>query len=878
MKISALRLFNVKRFAGRGVAIEGIGDGVNVLCAANEYGKSTSFEALHALFFQPHSSTSGDVRNLRPYSGGNPLIEADISAPEGRFRITKQFYGGRSARVTDLATGRLVAQADEAENFIAGLIKGGTAGPAGLLWVRQGVTGIERRSRADEDSEKQVRMSLLESVQGEVEAITGGRRMAGIMAATAEALSELVTATGRAKAGGRYAAAIEERDRLAALEQKLAADVAALRGALDKRTQAVKRLAELDQPEEKQERQQAIEKAQAAFDAAKAQGELLKTAEAELKLARARRDAAEQTLRTFRTALEKAATLRVQRQAAEQRRAEAADRRRDASETIAKARTEVDIAETAEQDARDLLARLDAALRAQDASERLAGLKTRLIEAEKTRQAIEQMQAKLALVTMPPSAVDELQTLEIDIAKLRAIEEAARASVAITYATDAAPRVTMDGAPLPDGDERSYDAQAQLIVPGIGTITLRPNRPPRNDNRLEQAEAKRRTLLASIGVDDLSAARARQLRAQEMDAELRGLQSKLSSLAPEGLPKLREEVAARDMIEPDAITLEQDPARARTALAEAEKRRMQARLARREAEPLQTAADNAFIAAETALAALTAEQAQLEAILGSEDARSEREHDLSQALNDLDRALADATTQADGLRAGAIDLASAEAVLTRARSVARAADNEANALRESIAGLNAEIRTKSDEAVEETWRETDEALAAATARADAYEKEVAVLQRLVAALESARSDARDLYLKPVMAELRPLLGLLFDDVAITFDDKTLLPQTILRNGLEEDVDRLSGGMREQLSVLTRLAFARLLARDGRPAPVILDDALVYSDDDRIEKMFDALHRQSRDQQIIVFSCRQRAFQKLGGNVLQMTDWRLPERA
>ena len=79
-------------------------------------------------------------------------------------------------------------------------------------------------------------------------------------------------------------------------------------------------------------------------------------------------------------------------------------------------------------------------------------------------------------------------------------------------------------------------------------------------------------------------------------------------------------------------------------------------------------------------------------------------------------------------------------------------------------------------------------------------------------------------------------------------------------------------MREQLSILTRLAFARLLARDGRPAPVILDDALVYSDDDRIEKMFDALHRQSKDQQIIVFSCRQRAFQRLGGNVLRMTDW------
>src|SRR3546814_7724436 len=78
-------------------------------------------------------------------------------------------------------------------------------------------------------------------------------------------------------------------------------------------------------------------------------------------------------------------------------------------------------------------------------------------------------------------------------------------------------------------------------------------------------------------------------------------------------------------------------------------------------------------------------------------------------------------------------------------------------------------------------------------------------------------------------------------------------------------------MRERLSVLTRLAFGRLCARDGKPAPVILDDALVYSDDDRIERMFDALHRQAREQQIIVFSCRQRAFQRLGGNVLQMTE-------
>ena len=871
MKISALRLFNVKRFAGRGVAIEGIGDGVNVLCAANEFGKSTSFEALHALFFQSHASVSGDVKNLRPYSGGNPLVEADISTGEGRFRITKQYYGGRSARVMDLAAGRLVAQADEAENFIANLIKGGPAGPAGLLWVRQGVTGIERRSRSEEDSEKQVRVSLLESVQGEVEAVTGGRRMAEIMESVTDELEKMVTKRGP-KAGGRYAAAIEERDRLAAEERKLSDEVVALREALDRRAHAVKRLAELDNAEDRQERRKAIETAQAAFDTAKAQGEVLKTAEAERNLVRERRNAADRDLKAFWAALTKAKELQEKQLNVEQRRSEAVGKRRDVVEAIEKARAHAEAAEAEERQIRDLLARLDAAERAREASERLAEYKERLDQAEATRLALEQTEANLALVKLPPRAVDELQALEIEIAKLRAIEEAARSSVAIAYDDDMAGRVTMDGIPLMGGEERGYAGQAQLSVPGIGTISLRSNRPARDDNHLERAQAKRRTLLASMGVDDLAAARARQVYAQQMDVELRELRGRLSLLAPEGLPKLREEVATRGTVDAEVLELKADPAQVRSALAEAEEQRRKAKQVLREVEPLRASTDEAFVAGETALATLKADQAQVEAILGPEEARNEREQTLSSVLNDLDRKYTEAEAHAERLRAAAVDVESVEAALERARSVAEAAEKEINTLRETVAGLNAEIRARSDEAVEEKWCETAEALSAVNTRVEAFEKEVAVLRRLASALENARSEARELYLKPVISELRPLLGLLFDDVSITFDDRTLLPQRILRNGLEEDVERLSGGMREQLSVLTRLAFARLLARDGRSAPVILDDALVYSDDDRIEKMFDALHRQSKDQQIIVFSCRQRAFHKLGGNILQMTEW------
>lgn len=873
MKISALRLFNVKRFGGRGVAIEGIGDGVNVLCAANEIGKSTSFEALHALFFQPHSGTPGDVQRLRPYSGGNPLVEADIMTGEGSFRITKQYYGGRSARVLDLGSGRLIAQADEAENFISSLIRGGTSGPAGLLWVRQGITGIEKRSRTEEEGEKQVRQSLLESVQGEVEAVTGGRRMAEIMAAVKEALADMVTATGRPKAGGRYAAAIEERERLAADEARLAAEVTRLRQALDQRASAAARLAELDSPAEKEERRTAIQAAQSRFDAAKAQNEKLKTAEAELKLVRERRNAAEREFKAFAEARRKAAVLQGSLSSAEIDRAEAIKRRREAADAIEMARRNVDIAETEEQELRERLARFDAATKAREAHERLAGLKQRLAEAEKIRQSIEEGEAQYALLQIPTKSVEELQACEVEIAKLRAIDDAARPSVSIHYEADTAETVTLNGEPLADGEDRTYDGHARLEVPGIGTISLRSNRPGRSDNQLVQAEAARTALLASMGVDSLSAARDRQARAQQANADLRGLKERLSFIAPEGLAKLREEVEAGNTISLECLDLDEDPALLRSALAQAEERRKQARLALREVEPDQSRADDAFVVAETTLASLNSDQAQLAAILGPEEARAECERSLLATLTDLDQSLSEAEAHALKLGTDAGDLVSIEAALTRARSIEAAVDKEINALREAMAGLNAEIRAQSEEAVEEKWRETSEALTAANARVAAYEKEVAVLQRMTVALENARSEARELYLKPVMAELGPLLRLLFDDVSITFDDKTLLPQTILRNGQEEDVDRLSGGMREQLSVLTRLAFARLLARDGRPAPVILDDALVYSDDDRIERMFDALHRQSRDQQIIVFSCRQRAFQKLGGTVLHMIDWR-----
>ena len=71
------------------------------------------------------------------------------------------------------------------------------------------------------------------------------------------------------------------------------------------------------------------------------------------------------------------------------------------------------------------------------------------------------------------------------------------------------------------------------------------------------------------------------------------------------------------------------------------------------------------------------------------------------------------------------------------------------------------------------------------------------------------------------------------------------------------------------SVLVRLAMGAMIAEKGNEVPIILDDALVFSDDARIEQMFDALNRAGRRQQVIVFTCRAASFASLGGRPLSI---------
>ncbi|KGJ21680.1 AAA family ATPase [Paracoccus sanguinis] len=871
MKLRAIELTNLRRFAGQRARIDGIGDGISVLSECNEYGKSTFFDGLRAVFFEPHRGTRAAIRALQPHGGGAPEAAVEIDLPQGRFRIEKRWLSRPTAQVTD-ATGRMVARDDEAEAWIDGLTQGGLAGPSGLLWVRQGLLGIEPDAKGDAGDPKSglsVRRDLLSSVAGEIELMTGGRRMDAVLVRVREALDRLATRTLRPKSGGPWARAVEEADALEAERAALDAKARGLAAQLQTRARLGRERKALTDPEADARDTAALRTAEAALEAATRRADEIRAADSACKLAlrdveKGRSDA--QALAALRDRLAEAET-RATRSAAAVTTAEAGAGDRAAE--VAQATRAHDTAAAAAKAATAQLEAAQRAAHARTARDLAQTLAQTLARAEAQRSALEEQRARRKALVVTAQTLAAAEAAQAALDRLRAQAEAQQVAVRFDY--DGAARVTLAGRPLGPGGVRLTGATT-FELPGIGRMTVDPGAAGEGAlaPRITAAEAALAKALAACGAPDLRGAQRAADEARHLDGAIRDGAAALAESAPDGIEALRLKLAqAREAAGAGADDATDDPAPLEAALAAAR-------------------ADEA--AAAQALAAATARQGQAREDLASAKAAAGAAQDaldrvrseagdavtlaarlltLGTAQPALEAALADAEARRAALAADAPDEATARAEVARLGSVLAGRAQERTRLDRELAEVNGSIGALADQGIEEALDEITGRAAEAAARAARYEREVGALDRLRRALEDARMAAREQYLRPVMDELRPLLDILHPGAELGFDDTSLLPATLTRAGQDEALDILSGGTREQLAVLTRLAFARLFLRRGQPVPVVLDDALVHSDDDRIEAMFTALHRVAQDQQILVFTCRQRAFAPLGGQRLRV---------
>jgi hypothetical protein len=115
-----------------------------------------------------------------------------------------------------------------------------------------------------------------------------------------------------------------------------------------------------------------------------------------------------------------------------------------------------------------------------------------------------------------------------------------------------------------------------------------------------------------------------------------------------------------------------------------------------------------------------------------------------------------------------------------------------------------------------------------------------------------RDEERRRYLEPFTRQIETLgRGVFGADLAVRVDDSLTVTQRRL-GGKWLAWDQLSTGAKEQLGLVVRLATARLVSpEDG--VPVILDDALVYSDRVRCGRVLKEVSSGSQANQVVVLT-------------------------
>ncbi len=151
-------------------------------------------------------------------------------------------------------------------------------------------------------------------------------------------------------------------------------------------------------------------------------------------------------------------------------------------------------------------------------------------------------------------------------------------------------------------------------------------------------------------------------------------------------------------------------------------------------------------------------------------------------------------------------------------------------------------------------------LDAAETEREHAEAEYLRVQRRARAAELLRSvitrhrDATRLrYVDPFRSEVERLGRLVFGSSFEVEIDSDLKICSRTLSGRTVPYESLSGGAKEQLGIVARLAGAALVAKEDT-VPVVIDDALGFTDADRLVKMGAVFNAVGGDGQVIVLTC------------------------
>lgn len=874
LQLRRISLNNFRKFR-EPLTIEGLGEGLNIIIEPNESGKSTILEALRAAFFVRHATKNQLAQSFAPYGEAvAPEIEVSFNIGADSWKIAKRFLKSPQVEVTG-PQGR--AQGEEAENrlqALLGFVKDSsqrgdpaTYGALGLLWVPQ-AQALEVTAPGSI-----VRSSIQATLEAEVGTIVGGAAYERVQKRIDEQYDIYWTPTGKAQSKGRWQAA-RDRDQQA---RQTAADATKRLDALETsfgeletargRLKVIER--ELADETEQEQRAGLVQ----SLEIARAAAQILETRKAEHGNFSANLDRLDDLQSQHEAAKEALAAAGESLTAITADRDQLADQLEagrtkvaDAKAALDKARDDRATARQALVEGEGRLARLQRHAAIADARQR----HTELLDLEKQLANARNQAAQV----IPAEAFARLEANDRAVAEARAAVNAGATTIELT---GDATGITIDGEPLTPNSPRTLTGETQIALGG-GILVIRPPATAASaEARLAELLERQDLELAEWDVADLAAARTLNDTARDAQGTVQLLETKITGLTsaqplldlaagPDALKLFVAGVPAESPAsDEDEISIDQltrSLEEAETAAVRAETLHDQAVQDLREIEDRDRPLAAAQAGTERDQTHATDRIAQIERkpdFAGLADAIVKAREAAAQAAVKLAEATRDATAH---------DVQAINRKIETIDSRARAGQIRRSDLEKDIARLEAIIESEGGKGLASLAAAAAEEADAATQALARLDEEAATVKLLKDVLDEARAEASRTFVGPVAQRARVHVERLFPGADLSFDEELGLA-SVTRSGLSEACGTLSKGTQEQLAVLTRLAFADMLLEQGMPVSLILDDPLVYSDDGRLDLMTEILEEASQRMQVILLTCRDRAFRHLTATRVQI---------
>lgn len=865
MKLHRLVLTNYRGITHR--EIEFPDRGVVIVSGANEIGKSSMIEALDLLIEAKDRSGKKEVKEVKPtHADVGAEVEAEISTGPYRFVYRKRFHKRFSTELTILEPRRQQFTGDEAHDRVRAMLDETVDT---CLWQAQRV--LQSGSTAAVDLSGCDALSrALDVAAGEAVALSGAEPL--LVDRVEEEYLRYFTRTGRPT--GEWAAAT---NRLRAAEDALAeaaASVAEVDEAVRRHTNLTDELARLT-AQRSAAAEQVADARKAAEEVAGLKGQL-KEAELVAAAAHANHD-------TSRTAVDERRRLRAD---IEQRAAAMAELETAATQASDDHTTAVEVAELAEtaaEQARNALeatqARVEAVrgtvqrLADRDEADRIAA---QLSKIETAERELERVQGDLAQIRLTGEGMRAIESAKATVDAVAAQVELASAHIELVASADVEVRVAGETVRLGAGEAwtASVSAETAIEVPNLLSARLLPGAPAsQTQAKLDAAQGVLASALTDCGVADVAEARTLDQRRQQLVTTRDRLSATVEALTGDrSADRLRirlAELTARQPevtelfeVDSDAARAELDAATAaqKQAIAECEKHRKVAEEAAKrlgESDTRATVLREKLTGAQSELALARERLEGQRATVGDDELALRAQAHAEEAQ----RAAALVAELSEELTRAAPDAVAAtlQEAMRRAEALSASRDDVVEELREVGARLKVYGTEGRKGKLDDAETEREHALDEYT-RVQRRARAAELLRSVIA---RHRESTRSRYVDPFRGEVERLGRMVFGDSFEVEVDSALRICTRTLSGRTVPYDSLSGGAKEQLGIVARLAGAALVAKEDT-VPVVIDDALGFTDPDRLVKMGAVFNAVGGDGQVIVLTCSPQRYAAVDG--------------